>query len=454
MELKDKLVTVVGLGMRTGVEVVKFVADQGAEVIATDTQSKANLEDELAALEGYQFQLDLSGHTPELILKSDLIVVSPGVPADIPLLEQAQQEGIEIIGEIELAYRYSSAPIVGITGTNGKTTTTTLLGKVAQTLERTVTVGGNIGRALIKDLPQLNEADLAIAEISSFQLEWIEEFKVHIAAVLNLTPDHLNRHHDFEEYINAKKNLLNNQRADDYAVLNYDDQQVREFASATEAEVIFFSQQQELEDGVFVKEGWIVSNLEDNLKQIIPIENLGLVGPHNLENILAVVSCSLLLGVAQEKMVSVLQSFTGVEHRLEKFAEINGVSYINDSKATNPAAAIKGLQSFSDSVILIAGGMDKHSDFADFAAEITERVKTLILLGETAPEIKAEVKKLGYQQIIDVASIQEAAQKAFSLAQAGDVVLLSPACASWDMFSSYKERGNLFKQAVNELRGS
>ncbi|MGM0369221.1 MAG: UDP-N-acetylmuramoyl-L-alanine--D-glutamate ligase [Bacillota bacterium] len=454
MNLKDKVVTVVGLGLRTGVEVVKFLVDQGAEVIVTDAKQEADLAEELNALADYDLQLDLGGHSPQLILKSDLIVVSPGVPADIPLLEQAEKEDIEIIGEIELAYRFGVAPIVGITGTNGKTTTTTLLGKVAQSLDKKVTVGGNIGRALIKDLPELAEDDLAIAEISSFQLEWVDQFKADIALILNITPDHLNRHHDFAEYATAKKRLLANQGQGDYAVLNYDDPVVKEFASDTTAEVVFFSQEEELTGGVFVEDSWIVSDLNESQERIIPVAELGLVGPHNLENVLGVVTCSLLLGIDKEELVSSLRSFSGIEHRLEKFATIDGVSYINDSKATNPAAAIKGLQSFSDSVILIAGGMDKESDFADFASEIPGRVKNVILLGETADDIKAELEKIDYKKIVNVTSIQQAAQEAFELAKAGDVVLLSPACASWDMFSSYKERGNLFKTAVGELRRS
>ena len=453
MDLKDKLVTVVGLGMRTGVEVVKFLARKEAEIIVTDTKSELELKDELEELADYDFQLDLGGHSPELILESDLIVVSPGVPADIPLLVQAEEEGLEIIGEIELAYRFSSTPLLGITGTNGKTTTTTLLGAVCSNLERNVVVGGNIGRALIKDLPALAEEDLAIAEISSFQLEWITEFQAAIAIVLNITPDHLNRHSDFEEYINAKKKLVTAQDGDDYAVLNHDDKIVKGFASETEAEVVFFSRQEEIEGGVFVKEGWIINDLTKNKQRLIAVDNLGLVGPHNLENILAVVVSALLLEVKEEDLKTVLRSFTGIEHRLEKFSTIDGVNYINDSKATNPAAAIKGLQSFEQGVILIAGGMDKKSDFAEFASQIPERVKSLILLGETAHEIEREVKKIGYTDFLHVDSIAKAAQEAYSIAQEGDVVLLSPACASWDMFSSYKERGNLFKAAVNELRG-
>ena len=451
MNLENKLVTVVGLGMRTGVAVVEFLAEQGAEIIVTDTKSKYELAAELEKLTAYDFKLDLAGHNPAIILESDLIVVSPGVPANIPLLKQAQENNIEIISEIELAYRFSKASMVGITGTNGKTTATSLLGEIAKNIESNVSVGGNIGRALIKDLPYLSTEDLMIAEISSFQLEWVEEFRVDISIVLNITPDHLNRHIDFTDYMQAKKRLVTGQNKRDYAILNYDDEIVRDFAADTKAEVIYFSRQKKLEKGVFLQDGWIINGLGNEREKLIAVDDLALVGPHNLENILAVVTCALLLEVDKEKIISTLKSFTGLEHRLEKFATIEGVSYINDSKATNPAAAIKALQSFPDSVILIAGGMDKKSDFSDFAQEISQRVKKLILLGETANEIEQEVKKIGYDNLIHVNSLKEAVTKASGLSEEGDVVLLSPACASWDMFSSYKERGNLFKSAVYEL---
>ncbi|GAB6100370.1 UDP-N-acetylmuramoyl-L-alanine--D-glutamate ligase [Halanaerocella petrolearia] len=452
MELKDKLVTVVGLSKRTGVETIKFLEGQGAQVIATDTKSKVELEDELKLLSNYDLTLDLDGHTPELILKSDLIVISPGVPIDIPILEEAREVGIEVISEVELAYRYNQAQLIAITGTNGKTTTTTLVGEIFATTDLKSIVGGNIGRALIKDLPELEAEDVAIAEISSFQLEGTKYFRPDISLVLNLTPDHLNRHGTFKEYVAAKRKILTKQREDDYAVLNYDDLQVREFAEATAAEVIFFSQQDQLEKGVFVADNKIVSNLSGNRQEIIELDNLGLKGPHNLENTLAAVAISLLMGVKKEVLAKVLNKFTGVEHRIENVDTINGVQYINDSKGTNPAAAIKALETFSEPTILIAGGMDKDSNFDQFAQVAVEQVKALVLLGETADEIEAEVKKLGFTDIYQVANIEEAVNQSTRLANSGDIVLLSPACASWDMFSSYKERGRIFKEGVRKLR--
>ncbi|AGB41706.1 UDP-N-acetylmuramoylalanine--D-glutamate ligase [Halobacteroides halobius DSM 5150] len=452
MELVDKLVTVVGLSKRTGVETVKFLVQQGAKVIATDTKSQTKLAEEINLLDDYEVDLDLGGHTPELILNSDLIVISPGVPIDIPLLNQARGAGIEVISEVELAYRYTTAQILAITGSNGKTTTTMLTGEIFKETDFKTIVGGNIGRALIKDLPYLSKEDLAIAEISSFQLEGTKEFRPKISLVLNLTPDHLDRHGTFENYAAAKKKIVVNQRKEDYAILNYDDQDVRQFANSTAAEVVFFSQQEELEKGVFVTDNKIVSNLKGQTEEIISIEQLGLKGPHNLENALGAIAMSLLMGVSKDKLVKVLSEFTSVEHRIEGVATIKGVKYVNDSKGTNPAAAIKALETFNEPIILIAGGMNKESDFTDFAKIAANKIKGLVLLGETADEIEDKVKEFGFTDTYQVSGIEEATHQASQLASQGDIVLLSPACASWDMFSSYKHRGKMFKKAVQSLR--
>lgn len=452
MKLTDKSVTVLGLSKRTGVATIKFLLQQGANVIASDTKSQTELAAELEFLGSEDVTLDLGGHTPELILESDLIVISPGVPVDIPILERARAKGIEVISEVELAYRFGKAQLLAITGTNGKTTTTSLAGEVFNRSEFNSIVGGNIGRTLIRDLPYLNCGDVAIAEISSFQLEGVKQFQPDISLVLNLTPDHIKRHGSFANYVAAKRKLVARQKADDYAVLNYDDPQVREFASATEAEVIFFSQQVSLDRGIFVAEDKIVSNLSGNKEEIIAVDELALQGPHNLENALGVVAMSLLMEVDQEVLATGLRQFSGVEHRIEQVAKVDGVKYINDSKGTNPVAAIKALETFSAPIVLIAGGMDKGSDFTEFAQAAVDKVKAVVLLGETAKQIEAELTKLGFNSIYQVDSIQEAVRQSDELVTTGDIVLLSPACASWDMFSSYKERGNLFKEAVQRLR--
>ena len=453
MKLKNKTVAVIGLGEKTGVETVKFLAQQQADIIVSDTKTSQELAAQLEELAGIEFKADLAGHTPKLLLTADIFVVSPGVPTEITIIKQARQAGIEVISEIELAYRFNQSCLVGITGTNGKTTTTTLLGQIFKVAyPHQVAVGGNIGRPLIKDLPYLSKKDCAIAEISSFQLELIDQFRVKIALLLNLTPDHLKRHGDLDSYIQAKQRLFKNQKASDYTVLNYDDPIIKGFAELTAGEVIYFSQESELDRGAFVKDGQIVTKINHNLEKIIAVNQLGIKGPHNLENALAAVAVAKLLGIDNASLKKVLKSFSGVEHRIEILAPLNEVVYVNDSKGTNPAATKKALATFDDGIILIAGGKDKGSDFFELLKVGQGKIKSLILLGETAKEIAKTAKKLDYQVIHQVESIKQAVNLANDLSTAGDVVLLSPACSSLDMFANYKERGELFKKAVADLR--
>ncbi len=455
MELKDKLVVVVGLGRRTGVETVKFLDAAGAQVIVTDTKDQGELKEEIKALADCQVQFDLGGHSLNLILQSDLIIISPGVPVDIPLLVKARAEEIEIISEIELAYRYCKAPIVAITGTNGKTTTTTLIGQIFNATGRHTVVGGNIGRALIADVPQLEREDLVIAEISSFQLEAIKSFKPQISLFLNITPDHLDRHGSFDEYLKAKRRMAINQDQGDYAILNYDDPLVREFGEYTNANVVFFSQKTKLDlPGVYLEENKIVSNLSGKLEEIIDVDQIRIKGPHNLENALGAVAVGLLLKVDRKVLVQKLKEFSGVEHRIEDVAVIDGVRFINDSKGTNPIAAIKALETFEPPIILIAGGKDKNSDFDDFAQVAVKKVKAMVLLGETAEMIDSSLREFGYEAIHHVNTLENSVKVAKDLAAGEGIVLLSPACASWDMFNNYEERGELFKETVRALESS
>jgi len=451
MELKDKLITVVGLGKRTGVETVKFLDKQGAKIIVTDTKQEAQLKEEIDALKGCKVNFDLGGHTLDLILKSDLIIISPGVPTDISLLQEARKSRIEIISEVELAYHFCKAPIIAITGTNGKTTTTTLIGEIFKATGRKTVVGGNIGRALIQDVPKLEKEDIVIAEISSFQLEEIKEFRPNISLFLNITPDHLDRHGSFEAYIEAKRKLLMNQTKDDYTILNYDDPIVRKFADNTQGQVIFFSQQEKLVNGIYLKDNKIVANFLEREEEIIDIKEIGIKGPHNLENALGAVASSLLMGASKGILVGVLKNFSGVEHRIEEVAVINGVRYINDSKGTNPIASMKAIETFDPPLVIIAGGKDKGSEFDDFAKVIREKVKGVVLLGETSDKIEASLKKIGYDSIYRVESIQESVKVATQLACGKGIVLLSPACASWDMFDNYEQRGREFKEAVRAV---
>lgn len=452
MNLADKKVVVMGLGEKTGVATAEFLARQKAEVLVSDVKSNGELQGELGKLADYEIEFDLGGHSSKVVTNTDLIVISPGVPSDIPILEEARSLGIPIISEIELAYRFCKAPIMAITGTNGKTTTTTLTGEIFTAAYKEVAVRGNIGHPLIEDITSLSDKGVVIAEISSFQLENIKDFRPKISLILNLTPDHLNRHGSFEDYIAAKKKIFSNQQQSDYTVLNYDDKLIRELTSETEGQVVYFSRRSKLDNGIYVEEGEIINNLTADKETLIQIDETGIKGPHNLENTLGALTVALLSGINSGVIKRVLKKFSGIEHRIEEVAVIEGRKYINDSKATNPAAAMKALETFSAPITLIAGGMDKKADLTEFAVSITENVKNLILLGETATKIKKEVLKFGFNNIKQVTSIGEAVKTAKEVSVNGSIVLLAPGCASWDMFESYKERGNKFKKEVMSLR--
>ncbi|MGM0471326.1 MAG: UDP-N-acetylmuramoyl-L-alanine--D-glutamate ligase [Bacillota bacterium] len=454
MELRNQKVVVLGLGKRTGVATAKFLAEQGAEVVVSDVKKASDLQAELEELSSYEIDFDLGGHSQTILDSTDLIVISPGVPTDISILKQARACGIKIISEVELAYQFSPAPIIAITGTNGKTTTTTLIGEIFKASKQEAVVGGNIGAPLIEQISQVSKQGVVIAEISSFQLENIDTFQPQISLVLNLTPDHLNRHQTLDNYRRAKERIFSNQKPSDYTVLNYDQSLTRQMAERTSGEVIFFSQQEELSKGLYIADGQLINNLTAEHQPLIDLEEIKIKGPHNLENVLGAVAIALLQGVEATTITEILREFTGVEHRIEEVATIDNTIYINDSKATNPAAAIKALETFEQPITLIAGGMDKDGDLTEFAAQIQNNVKQLILLGETADEIHQQVVDKGFTEdrIKHVTSIKAAVTKASKLSASGSVVLLSPGCASWDMFASYKVRGRQFKEAVFNLR--
>ncbi|MBM7624378.1 UDP-N-acetylmuramoyl-L-alanine--D-glutamate ligase [Sporohalobacter salinus] len=452
MDLADKKVVVIGLGKRTGIAAAEFLIEQKAEVLVSDIKPAKDLQDELEELSEYDIDFDLGGHGSKVIDDTDLIVISPGVPSDIPILKEARHLGIPVISEIELAYRFCKAPIMAITGTNGKTTTTTLTGEMFTAAKEEVKVRGNIGDPLIEDITSLSDKGVVVAEISSFQLENIQYFRPKISLILNLTPDHLNRHGTFENYIAAKKKIFFNQQKSDYTVLNYDDELTRKLANETEGQVIYFSRHDKLNNGVYVENGKIINNLTADNESLIKIDETGIKGPHNLENALGAVTIALLGGINLGVIQKVLKEFSGIEHRIEEVAVIEGIKYIDDSKATNPAAAIKALETFAAPITLIAGGMDKNADLTEFAVKIAEKVQNLILLGETAEKIKESVSNLGLDNIKQVKAIDEAVRVAEKISVKGDIVLLAPGCASWDMFDSYKQRGNEFKKEVMNLR--
>lgn len=452
MEVRGKRVLVIGIA-RSGIAVAKFLKEKGAEVILSDIKSRKEIGDIIDDLEKSGFSLVLGQHPSISKEEVAFIVVSPGVPLQIEPIKKAREEGIQVFSEIEIAYQYAKAPIVAITGTNGKTTTTSLVGELFKNNGFKTLVGGNIGNPLIAEIEDYLEKDVIVAEVSSFQLETIEDFLPKVSVILNITPDHLDRHGTIENYTEAKANIFLNQQDREFTILNFDDPRVADLAKKTKASVIFFSRKHILEEGVYVNEGSIWSALKGKKQVICSVNEVKIPGSHNLENSLAAVAVGVAFGLSVEVIAKTLKTFPGVNHRLEFVAEVNGIRFINDSKGTNPDASIKALEAYVEPIVLIAGGRNKGSDFGEFATKIKEKVKELVLIGESAPEIKSAAEKVGFGNIHSVTSYPEAVKKAYELANKGEVVLLSPACASWDMFNNYEERGDLFKQVVRDLRG-
>jgi UDP-N-acetylmuramoylalanine--D-glutamate ligase len=451
MDLYGMKILVVGLG-KSGLAASRVLREKGAKVTACDIRTKEELGLLVGRLTERGVKVVPGGYPLVTKGNTDLVVTSPGIPRTVPPLVEAEKLGIPIWGEMELAYQFSPAPFIGITGTNGKTTTTALIGDILKKATYPSIVGGNIGLPLVEEVIRLSSEHLVVAEVSSFQLESVEKFKVKVAAILNITPDHLDRHYTMEGYIRAKARILENQKSEDFVVLNYDDMLTRLLATQAKGQVIFFSRMRTLERGIYVSDQQIVVNLKGEEIPILPVSDIRIPGAHNLENVLAAVACTWILGIDPECIRSTLQNFAGVAHRLEFVAEINGIQYINDSKGTNPDAAIKALEAYPNPLVLIAGGKNKGSDFTEFASKIRERVRSLVLIGQAAADIRQAVEKTGFREIYPTATFQEAVLTASRLANPGDIVLLSPACASWDMFNSYEERGDLFKKVVYALR--
>ncbi|MCR6544478.1 UDP-N-acetylmuramoyl-L-alanine--D-glutamate ligase [Dehalobacterium formicoaceticum] len=448
--VNNKKILVLGGGI-SGCAVAGFLSDKGARVTLTDSKSRDDLENALTQLLNKPMEYIL-GAEPEIKPGSfDYSVISPGIPLDTPLVKKLNQAGIPVTGEMELAYQYSKSPFVAITGTNGKTTTTSLLGQIFADAGRPVFVGGNIGIPMVTKVESLSAETILVAEVSSFQLETIESFRPKVAVILNITPDHLDRHKTMEEYTKAKSRIFENQEANDCTVLNYDDLRVRELGQSTPGQVLFFSQETELAQGIFVKNGIMTIKTGADTMHVIDIDHIYIKGKHNLENALAAAGAAFCLGVSPESIAHTLKNFPGVAHRLEFVKESAGVTYINDSKGTNPDSTIKALEAFDQPIILIAGGKNKGSDFTKLAALIREKARALILVGEAAPDMEQAVRAEGFHNIYPVNNFFETVSLAQKMAQPGDIVLLSPACASWDMFKNFEERGDLFKKLVHEL---
>ena len=455
MNLKGKKVLIIGLAV-TGVPLVKVLALLGANIIVNDLKSEEALSDSIEELKGLDIKFILGKH-PEGVSDLgplDLVVVSPGIPLDIPFISQLKKDNISIIGEIELAYRLSSAKIVAITGTNGKTTTTALTGEIFKNAKENTYIVGNIGVAAISKALETKPTDFMIMEVSSFQLESTKDFHPKAAAILNLTPDHLNRHKTMENYLETKFKIFENQDANDFAIINYDDSTCREASGDLRAKKIYFSRKEVLAEGVFVSNDNIVIKLNNEVVTVLPTNEIRIPGNHNIENALAATALAYVMGISPMVIADTLRSFNGVEHRIEFVDSINNVRYINDSKATNPDAAIKALEAVKAPIILLAGGMDKGNEFMEFIEAFNGKVKEMIVYGETADKLYATAQNMNFTSIKMVKDLEEAVAAAYLSAVEGDSVLLSPACASWDMYKNFEERGKHFKNIVRDIRRS
>ena len=448
MDVNGKRVLVVGLG-KSGVASALFLKARGARVTVSDTKTEDELRGEIPALLDQGIAVETGGHGERTFRGQDLIVVSPGVPVDAPPLVQARALGETVIGEIELAAQFLPGRIVAITGSNGKTTTTALAGEVIAAGGYPAVVGGNIGTPAISLVERAKPDTITVLEVSSFQLETIQTFRPKVAVVLNVTPDHLDRHRTFATYTDAKARIFENQTGEDFAVLNADDPTCAELARRTRAQVFWFGRKKEVKQGAHVAGGRILFRDSGGQREIMLVSEIPLKGSHNVENALAAVCVGILMRCAPDKIAQAIRSFKAVEHRLEYVATVRGVEYFNDSKATNVDATIKALESFPANIHIILGGKDKGSDYTVLNDLLRQRVKRVYTIGAAADKIESHIK--GAAEIVHAETLDNAIKRAAAVAQPGDIVLLAPACASFDQFQNYEHRGRVFKEAVRGL---
>jgi len=451
MDLKNHRVLVFGTG-KSGIGAAELLENKGAIPVLYDGNEKVRKEDVFHQLrEHTKAEVFIKELPEEEIEKLSLVVLSPGVPTDLALVDQLRERGLKIWGEVELAYHFGQGDILAITGTNGKTTTTSLVGAIMEHVNASTFIVGNIGNPYTQAVEQMTEKSVTVAEISSFQLETIENFYPKVSAILNITPDHLNRHHTMEEYIRVKELITKNQTEEDTCILNYEDEVLRKFGETLKCKVLYFSSARKLEKGMYYQNGEIFFSDGENTTKICDVKELNLPGIHNYENVMAAVAMTLAYGVSLSDIQYVIRRFKAVEHRIEFVTEKKGVIYYNDSKGTNPDAAIKGIQAMDRPTWLIGGGYDKGSSYEEWIQAFDGKVKGLVLMGATREAIAKTAREQGFTQIYFVESLEEAVHFCYEQALAGDAVLLSPACASWDMFPSYEVRGRLFKEYVNKL---
>lgn len=447
---KGKTVLVAGAG-RSGLAATRFLIDRGAAVILTDSKDRAALDNAISGLvESVKnpdaLELELGGHRPESFERCDMAVVSPGVPLTLPEFELCRKAGIPIMAEIELAFHHLQGRIIGITGSNGKTTTTTLVTELLAGAGMRAKAAGNIGLPLTDFVSDSTPEDIYAVELSSFQLESIHDFRPWIGSILNITPDHMNRYGSYEDYIAAKRRIFMNQGTKDFAVLNADDAETAALATQLNATPIMFSRREDIQYGASVRNERVIFRDPGGERELFPLTSIKLKGSHNLENVLAACTMAILAGALPESLDNSIQNFKGVEHRIEFVSEIDGVQYFNDSKATNVDAAIKSIESFPGNILLIAGGQDKGGDFSLLKKPVRQRVKRLVLIGESSDTIRDSLG--GEVETSSAGTMQEAVLICKQNAKAGDIVLLAPACASFDMFQDYEHRGRVFKEAV------
>lgn len=452
-DLFQKKVIVAGSG-KSGIGAVKLLVQAGADVILYDGNenlSEQEIKEKLPITMQNEIEIVIGSLTDEICKDVKLMVTSPGIAIDAPCVEKARARNIKIWGEIELAFQFAKGKIAAITGTNGKTTTTALVGAILKEYYKSVFVVGNIGNPYTEEALNTTQESYTVAEISSFQLESIEEFAPEVSAILNITPDHLNRHKTMENYIKIKEKITKNQKKDSICVLNYEDEELRRFGETLSLSVLFFSSKRTLKKGVFLEGEEIIYETGEERKKICKISELHLVGIHNVENVMAAVAISFALGVPIKQIQKSVKNFKAVEHRIEFVREKNQVVYYNDSKGTNPDASIQAIKAMSRPTILIAGGYDKNSEYEEYIKAFDGKVRLLVGIGETKYKIAEKAKEMGFFEIIFADTLKEAVEICAKQAHSGDAVLLSPACASWDMFKSYEERGCLFKEYVNCL---
>jgi len=447
MDLKGKKVLVVGMA-RTGIATAKFLKAKGSLVTTTEAKPEEEMKEAVEELKGMDISAEWGGHRTETFLKQDMIVVSPGVDLSIEPVQKAVKKKVRVISEIELAYHFIQVPIIAVTGTNGKTTTTLLMGEMLKEDGKKVGVGGNVGEPLVLFADGRDRWEVLVVEISSFQLEAIEDFRPRISVLLNITEDHLDRYSSYTDYIEAKARIFANQNSGDLAVLNRDDSIVMQLRERVRARKVFFSLSEKLDGGAF-SDGETIFLRLGGKREEYSLAKTPLKGVHNVENMMAALTTARSFGCSKKAVQAVLNRFEGLEHRLEFVRQIGGVRFYDDSKGTNVGSVVKSLQSFSEPVILIAGGKDKNGDLSPLEELIQKRVEHLILIGEAGERMNRELG--GLTDTVMAKTMEEAVLLAHQKAKAGEVVLLSPACSSFDMFKDYKERGRVFKEAVKRL---